>query len=113
MELTEPTTMDVAQQEPRPLQNLRITWARYWSDVDLFWRPILEAFQRGDRSSYEGIEDDCVESGVHHVISGNLCAIRAALRGMICACDDESSSVEKRALFDALLHMVRPGKYKP
>jgi len=93
------------------LQTLRSAWRRYWSDARRCWQPVFDAF-RGN-GDFETLRATYIQAGVHHVISDDLCALRAALLAAQEACQglpQESGLAGMPALFDGLLLMVQGGR---
>lgn len=87
-------------------QRLRIAWGRFWGDIARFWQPIFDAFACGGADALEMLKSRYAQAGVHHMISADLCAVRAALRQVRDCADLE----DLRVVCSVLLLLIRPGK---
>eukprot|EP00443_Scrippsiella_acuminata_P002169 CAMPEP_0115211418 /NCGR_PEP_ID=MMETSP0270-20121206/22754_1 /TAXON_ID=71861 /ORGANISM="Scrippsiella trochoidea, Strain CCMP3099" /LENGTH=527 /DNA_ID=CAMNT_0002625107 /DNA_START=32 /DNA_END=1615 /DNA_ORIENTATION=- len=90
------------------LWRLRLAWTRFWDDIARFWQPIFDAFACGGCNTLESLKSQYAHAGVHHMVSANLCAVRAALRELRAVADVQ----DLRVVCDALLLLVRPGKLR-
>lgn len=88
------------------LIRLQIAWSRFWHDIAHFWQPIFDAFACGGAEALERLKSNYAHAGVHHMVSADLCAVRAALREL----REVAVLPDLRVVCDALLVMVRPGK---
>lgn len=88
------------------MMRLRIAWSRFWEDIAHFWQPIFDAFSCGGAEALERLKSSYAHAGIHHMVSANLCALRAALRQLV----EAASLPALRSLCETLLVLIRPGK---
>mmetsp|Transcript_29638 Transcript_29638/g.98201 ORF Transcript_29638/g.98201 Transcript_29638/m.98201 type:complete len:514 (-) Transcript_29638:142-1683(-) len=88
------------------LMRLRMAWTNFWDDIARFWQPIFDAFACGGCDALEQLKSLYAQAGVHHMVSADLCAVRAALREL----RDVAELNDLRVICDALLLLMRPGK---
>jgi len=88
------------------LMRLQVAWSRFWDDIVRVWEPVFDAFACGTALSLEQLKSKYAHAGIHHLISSNLCCVRAALFELEYAA---AGLPELRQLCSALVVLIRPG----